>query len=153
MAHVTRTFPHSITAKEDTMSDPVKSVRGMPSEVEAKLVEAGIRNIDQFLQAGSDTASRKSLAAKLGIDAKALLELLNRADLARINGIGTVFADLLEQAGVDTVKELAARVPENLRAKMEQVNGEKNLAHRLPTTDQVKAWVTEAKALPKILTY
>jgi predicted flap endonuclease-1-like 5' DNA nuclease len=135
------------------MSDPVKSVRGMPSEVEAKLKAAGILNIDQFLQAGCDPASRKTLAAKVGIDAQELLELLDRADLARIKGIGTVFADLLEQAGVDTVKELAARVPENLHGKLEQVYGEKKLAHRVPTLDQVKAWVTEAKELPKILTY
>jgi predicted flap endonuclease-1-like 5' DNA nuclease len=135
------------------MSDPIKSVKGMPSDVEAKLKAAGVANIDQFLQAGSDPASRKALAAKAGVEPKALLELLNRADLARVKGIGTVFADLLEEAGVDTVKELAGRVPENLHAKLEKVNAEKKVAHQAPSLDQVKAWVAEAKSLPKILTY
>ena len=135
------------------MSDPIKSVKGMTSKVEAKLKEAGIVNTDQFLQAGHDLASRNTLAAKAGVEAKALLDLLNQADLARIKGIGTVFADLLEEAGVDTVKELAGRVPENLHAKLEKVNAEKKLGHHVATLDQVKAWVAEAKELPKILTY
>jgi predicted flap endonuclease-1-like 5' DNA nuclease len=135
------------------MSDPVKTVRGMSDEAEAKLKEAGIAHIDQFLQAGCDPASRKALAAKLDVDPKFLLELLNRADLARIKGIGTVFANLLEEAGVDTVKELATRVPENLHAKLEQVNADKKLAHHVPNVAEVKAWVAEAKELPKILTY
>ena len=135
------------------MSDPIQSVKGMTSKVEAKLKEAGIVNIDQFLQAGHDPASRNTLAAKAGVEAKALLDLLNQADLARIKGIGTVFADLLQEAGVDTVKELAGRVPENLHAKLEKVNAEKKLGHNVATLDQVKAWVAEAKELPKILTY
>ena len=55
---------------------------------------------------------RKALASKLGIDERALLELGNRADLARIKGVGAVYSDLLEFAGVDTVAELAKRVPQ-----------------------------------------
>ena len=135
------------------MGDAVKTVRGMTEDAEAKLKEAGVANIDQFLQAGCDPATRKALAAKLGVDGKFLLELLNRADLARVKGIGTVFANLLEEAGVDTVKELATRVPANLHAKLEQVNEAKQLAHHVPNLEEVQAWVAEAKELPKILTY
>ncbi len=135
------------------MSGPVKTVRGMTDEAEARLKEAGVTNIEQFLQAGCDPASRKLLAAKIDIDQKTLLDLLNRADLARIKGIGVVYANLLEEAGVDTVKELATRVPENLHARLGQVNADRRLAIHLPTLAQVTTWVAEAKELPKILTY
>ena len=47
-----------------------------------------------------------------------MLELVNRADLARIKGIGEVYSNLLENAGVDTVLELSKRVPANLHAKL-----------------------------------
>jgi predicted flap endonuclease-1-like 5' DNA nuclease len=98
-------------------------------------------------------AARKELAKKLGMEASAVLELANRADVARINGIGGVFSDLLENAGVDTVKELAKRDPANLMAKLTEVNAKKKLAGRLPTVAQVKDWVDQAKALPKLLEY
>ena len=98
-------------------------------------------------------AARKELAKKLGVETSAVLELANRADLARIKGIGGVFGDLLESAGVDTVKELAKRDPANLTAKLAEVNAKQKLAGRLPTVAQVKDWVDQAKALPKLLEY
>jgi predicted flap endonuclease-1-like 5' DNA nuclease len=84
---------------------------------------------------------------------KEVLELANRADLARVKGIGKVFSDLLENAGVDTVKELAQRRPDNLLAKLVEINTEKKYAKRTPTMSEVTNWVEQAKALPKTLTY
>ena len=84
---------------------------------------------------------------------RAILELANRADLARVRGIGGVFSDLLEQAGVDTVKELATRSPDNLHAKLLEMNAQRRLAGRAPTLDMVKDWVAQAKELPKLLEY
>jgi predicted flap endonuclease-1-like 5' DNA nuclease len=135
------------------MADAVKTIKGVTPDLEAKLKEQGISNSDQLLEAGATPAHRRELAGKLGVDQKALLELLNRADLARVKGIGGVFADLLENAGVDTVKELAGRVPANLHAKLVQVNAEHKLAHHVPTEEQVVDWVKQAKELPKLLQY
>jgi predicted flap endonuclease-1-like 5' DNA nuclease len=73
--------------------------------------------------------------------------------LSRVKGVAGVYSDLLEQAGVDTVKELAGRRPDNLHAKMVEVNKEKNLTGRLPTSEMVESWVAQAKELPKFLTY
>ena len=84
---------------------------------------------------------------------KEVLELANRADLARVKGIGKVFSDLLENAGVDTVKELAQRKPANLHTKLAEVNTEKKFAKRAPTMAEVTDWVDQAKALPKTLKY
>ncbi len=135
------------------MGTPMAQMRGITVDISAKLKEKGLKDIDLYLEAVKTPKQRKELAKSLGIDEKAVLELANRADLARIKGIGEVFADLLENAGIDTVKELAKRVPENLHAKLVEVNNEKKLSGRQPTLDMVKDWVAQAKELPKLLEY
>ena len=135
------------------MSVAVGKLKVMASEPRAKLLQRGIRNSDQLLEAARTPDGRKVLAEQTGITPEAILELANRADLARIRGIGQIYADLLEQAGVDTVKELAARVPANLHATLAAVNAEKKLAGRAPTLPDVKKWVTQAKRLRKLLEY
>jgi len=128
-------------------------MRGITVDISAKLKEKGLKDIDLYLEAVKTPKQRKELAKELGTDEKAVLELANRADLARVKGIGEVFADLLETAGVDTIKELAKRVPENLHAKLLEVNKDKKVAGRQPTLDMVKDWVAQAKELPKLLEY
>lgn len=135
------------------MATRMAQMRGITTDVSAKLKEMGLKDNTLFLEAAKTPKQRKELAKTLGIDEKAVLELANRADLARIKGIGEVFSDLLENAGVDTVKELAKRVPENLHAKLVEINAEKKLAGRQPTLDMVKEWVAQAKDLPKLLEY
>lgn len=84
---------------------------------------------------------------------KRVLNWLNRADLARIKGVSTQYADLLECAGIDTVPELAQRNAENLLAKMVEVNEEKNLVRQVPSASQVETWVTLAKVLPRVINH
>lgn len=131
----------------------IGKIKGMTPEIEAKLQANQITHPEQLLDAGSTPAGRKELATKVGVDEKLLMEFLNRADLARVKGIGDAFANLLEEAGVDTVKELAHRVPANLHKKLTEVNEAKKLAHRVPKLEEIEAWVTEAKELPKLLQY
>ena len=88
-----------------------------------------------------------------GCDPKVILELCNRADLARIKGVSGVYSDLLEKAGVDTVKELATRRPDNLHAKIIETNDTEKLTERPPNAAAVENWVNQAKELPKLLTY
>jgi len=78
-----------------------------------------------------------------------ILEWVNLADLFRIKGIGEEYSDLLEEAGVDSVVELAKRDPENLHAKMAEVNAKEKLVRRLPTLNEIKDWIEQAKKLPK----
>jgi predicted flap endonuclease-1-like 5' DNA nuclease len=82
-----------------------------------------------------------------------ILTWVNHVDLFRIQGVGEEYADLLEQAGVDTVVELAQRKAENLFEKMGQVNEQKRLVRRLPTLAQVKGWIEQAKKLPRAVSY
>jgi predicted flap endonuclease-1-like 5' DNA nuclease len=93
------------------------------------------------------------MAEATGISDKLILEWTNLADLFRIKGVGEEYADLLEEAGVDTVVELATRKPENLVAKMAEVNESKKLVRRLPVLSQVEDWVAQAKQLPRVIEY
>lgn len=81
------------------------------------------------------------------------MKWVNRADLARIKGIGEEYADLLEVAGVDTVPELAQRNTENLYNKMVEVNAEKKLLRQVPAKSKVEDWVTQAKGLDRVVNY
>jgi predicted flap endonuclease-1-like 5' DNA nuclease len=115
--------------------------------------KAGIRTIGRLLQACATPSGRQELAEKTGISPKLILEWANLADLMRIKGIGEEYSDLLEEAGVDTVKELKQRVPKNLLEKMTDINNDKNLVRRLPSLRMVESWVEQAKRLPAALEY
>ncbi len=131
----------------------VDKLRGITTELAAKLKEQKILDGDQLLKAGCTPEGRQDLAKRLKVDPKALLELINRADLDRVAGVGAAYANLLEEIGVDTVKELSKRVPANLHAKLVEVNAEKKITAHPPKLEQVEAWVAEAKSLPHIVEY
>jgi predicted flap endonuclease-1-like 5' DNA nuclease len=135
------------------MTIPIREMKGVGAEVVAALSSHGIQNSEQLLTALRTPADRRTMATKLNVDNTVVTEMANRADLARINGIGSVFGDLLEMAGVDTVRELAQRRPDNLHAKIVAVNTANQVAGRLPTLDQVTDWVNQAKSLPTALEY
>ena len=130
----------------------VHEIRGMEVTVAEKLIAAGIKTAEDLLTAGKTPAARKDLAARLGVDTQAVLEMVNRADLSRIRGIGEVYRNLLENAGVDTVAELAKRVPANLHAKLVQ-QSQSGDARRAPTLAQIEDWVRQAKALGRSIEY
>ena len=75
------------------------------------------------------------------------------ADLMRIKGVGAEFAELLKAAGVDTIKELRTRNPENLQKKLEEVHAEKGLTRRVPSLDMVKDFIAQAGKTDPSITY
>lgn len=128
-------------------------IEGIGEAYAKKLDVAGVKTLEDFLNKAVTPKDRKAVAEKSGISEHLILKWANRADLARINGIGSEYADLLEAAGVDTVPELAQRKPENLLEKMTSINEEKKLVRRLPVLSMVTDWVDQAKKLPRVLTY
>lgn len=128
-------------------------IEGIGSTYTTKLQDAGVTSVENLLKKGSEVKGREELAEKTGISEKLILEWVNHADLFRIKGVGEEYADLLEEAGVDTVPELAQRNPDNLYEKIIEVNQEKNLVRHLPGKLQVKKWVDQAKNLPRIVNY
>ena len=131
----------------------LSEIEGIGEVYSQKLEEGGINSIEELLQAGSEKKGRQEIASKCDISEKLVLNWVNRADLARIKGVSTQYADLLECAGVDTVPELAQRNAENLYAAMVKVNEEKNLVRQVPAQSQVEDWVKQAKELPRAINY
>jgi len=131
----------------------LEAVEGIGEVYAQKLREAGIATTGALLKQGAIPKGRQEIAEKAGVSGKLILEWVNHVDLFRIKGVGEEYADLLEEAGVDTVPELAQRNPENLYQKLVAVNQEKKLVRRLPGQGQVGDWVEQAKSLPRIITY
>ncbi len=131
----------------------LSDIEGIGETYASKLEAAGISTQENLLEICCEKKGRKDIAEKSGVSEKLILNWVNRADLARIKGVSTQYADLLECAGVDTVPELAQRNAENLTAKMAEVNEEKNLVRKIPTESQVQDWVAQAKELPRVITH
>lgn len=131
----------------------IEDFRGIGSMYGEKLKMCGVNMLSDLLKMGKTPDGRKELALKSGIEESLILKWVNLADLSRINGIGPVYATLLEESGVDTVKELRTRVPENLVNKILETNKMKNIAHSLPTPHQVESFVNEAKVLEPMVEY
>lgn len=135
------------------MSYPIIDIEGIGAVFAEKLKGAGITTTDALLEKAKSPKGRKELASASGIDESRILKWANMADLMRIKGVGEEYSELLEAAGVDTVKELKTRVPANLTKAMADVNAHKKLVRALPTESMVAKWVAQAKDLPAILTY
>ena len=131
----------------------IEAIEGVGAKFGKKLRANGVRSTGELLKKGASKKGRTDLAEKTGITDTLILEWVNLADLMRIKGIGEEYSDLLEEAGVDTVKELRRRSPANLHKKMLEVNAAKKLVRRPPALSMVEAWVSQAKALEPIVTY
>lgn len=128
-------------------------IEGIGEKYATQLKMVGISTTESLLDRGHTPKGRKEIADKSGISKKLILEWVNLADLFRIKGVGEEYSDLLEEAGVDTVVELAKRVPANLYSSLVEVNKKKKLVRKLPTANQVSDWVKQAKKLPRIVEY
>jgi predicted flap endonuclease-1-like 5' DNA nuclease len=131
----------------------LREVEGIGTEYYQKLKSAGVDTVKALLERGATPKGRQELADQTGISPKLILEWVNHADLFRIQGIGEEYSDLLEEAGVDTVTELAQRSPKNLYEKLLEINKQKNLVRRAPTSQEVENWVNQAKQLPRTINY
>ena len=131
----------------------IEKIEGIGPAYGEKLRGVGITTVEALLEAAASPKGRQELAEKTEITEKLILEWANLADLFRIKGVGEEYSDLLEEAGVDTVVELARRNPENLYNALKEINDEKKLVRALPGPNQVKSWVEQAKELPRVMTY
>lgn len=135
------------------MAYKIEQIEGVGEAYGKKLNAAGIITTDDLLAKCAKKAGRIKLAEETEISEKLILRWTNHADLFRIKGIAGQFAELLEAAGVDTVKELRHRVAANLQPKMVEVNNAKNLCNRVPADKELEKMIEQAKALDPILEY
>lgn len=135
------------------MAKRIESIEGIGPKFAEAFRNAGVRTVEGLLEAGADKKSRITLAEKTSISEGRILKCVNMADLFRINGVASQYAELLESAGVDTVNELKHRNADNLAAKMSEINEQKNLVRRPPSSTVVSDWVAQAKKLPAAVSY
>ncbi len=128
-------------------------IDGIGSTYAKKLSAVGIKSVETLLKRGATPKEREEIAKKTGLGHKEILEWVNRADLYRIKGIGSEYSDLLEVAGVDTVVELSKRDAKNLMSRMTEANTKRKIVRRLPTERQVANWISQAKRLPRAVSY
>ena len=126
---------------------------GIGAENVDKLRALGIRTTDKLLDVAKDPKGRQRLADQTGIDVKRILRLANLADRMRIKGVGQEYAELLREAGVDTIRELKYRNPEKLARAMAQANVRRKLVRVLPSDRAVVRWIDHAKRLQLKIRY
>ena len=126
------------------MSDKIGAIKGLNASLAQKLEAEGIHTTDDLLKATATQQERSTLAKKVGVEGSQLTEWINRADLMRLKGVGTEMANLLEECGVDSSKELQHRKADHLYAKLKETNDAKKITHHAPTLEQVDEWIHEA---------
>ena len=125
------------------MDYKIIDIEGIGDVYAQKLIAAGINKVSELLEKCAAPKGRKALAEETGISEKLILKWTNHADLFRINGVGPQFAELLEAAGVDTVKEFRHRVAENLQPKLEETNAAKNICNRVPAVSEIQKMIDQ----------
>lgn len=131
----------------------ITKIEGIGPAYAAKMNRAGIATTERLLVVAAKRKGRQELAEQTGIPEKIILEWINRADLMRINGVGEEYSDLLEAAGVDTVKELRNRNAENLFQTLITTNSSKKLVRRVPSLSKVRHWIEIAASLEPVVTH
>ncbi len=135
------------------MALAIGTLKGMTPEREANFKARGLDTVEKFFAAALTAKSRAELALATGVPKEVMVELANRADLTLIKGIADVYCDLLEEAGVDTVKELKERTAENLHAQLLEANAARKSTPKPPTLKNVKTWISLAKRHRKFVQY
>lgn len=131
----------------------IEKIEGIGPAYGQKLTELGIATTDALLKLCCDSKGRKDVAKKSGFSESQLLKWVNAADLMRISGIGSEYSELLEAAGVDTVKELRNRNAANLAATLAEVNQKKKLTRVVPSEKTVTKWVDAAKKVDPVISH
>lgn len=130
----------------------ISAIRMIGHRNATKLRKARVRTTESLLQQASTRKGRADVAERTGIATADLLRWAQQADLMRIKGIGSEYAELLSVAGVDTIKALRRRNSSNLMVAMTQANTKRRLVQRLPTVEMVQGWIDEANETDPLVT-
>ncbi len=131
----------------------ISAIESMDQRDATKLRKAGVRTTNALLNTASSRTGRRRLAKEADLSKSEILSWANCADLMRIKGIGSEYADLMAAAGVDTIRELRRRNPDRLLAAMTDVNARRRVIRRLPTLGMVSGWVEAAKETEPLVTH
>jgi predicted RecB family nuclease len=131
----------------------IGAIEGIGETYQNILKRAGIRTVESLLDSGATAEARRRLCEQTGVSDTLLLNWINMADLFRLRGIASQYAELLKRAGVDTVTELAQRNPPSLHERLVEGNRAARVVRRVPALTAVESWIAEAKLLPRRVHY
>ncbi len=129
----------------------ISAIRSISHRNATKLRKSGVRTTESLLEQASTRRGRSVVSERTDIPSADLLKWAQQADLMRVGGIGSEYADLLSAVGVDTIKVLRRRNAENLMVAMNQVNTRRRLVQRLPTVEMVQGWIDTAGDIDPIV--
>jgi len=135
------------------MPSSISELDGLGPSFAIEMKKIGIRTTAKLLETAKSVKGRRMLAEKTEIDPEQLLRVANLIDRMRIKGVGQEYAELLEAAGVVTVKELRFRNPARLAKAMAEANAIRKLVRVLPSEHTVERWIDDAKKLPVKISY
>lgn len=132
----------------------IEDVEGIGPAYAAKLTDAGVATTDALMERAATSGGRDRLSEATGITGALLLEWVNHADLMRVDGVGSEYADLLEAAGVDSCAELAQRNAANLATTFQELDAARpNTIRQIPSEATVAGWIEQARRLEKVISY
>jgi predicted RecB family nuclease len=123
------------------LSYSLSAIAGIGPAMTARLKALGIRTTEKLLEASRSAKDRRILAEKLGVDEQTVLRWANLTDRMRIKGVREPYAELLKDAGVDTVRELKYRNPGRLAQAMAEANARHKRVQLLPSETRVGHWI------------
>jgi len=129
----------------------ISAIRSINHRNATKLRKSGVRTTDSLLDQASTRKGRSIVSERTGIPSADLLRWAQQADLMRVGGVGSEYADLLAAVGVDTIKVLRRRNADNLMVSMIQVNTRRRLVQRLPTVEMIQGWIDVAGSMAPIV--
>jgi len=135
------------------LSYSLSAIAGIGPAMTARLKALGIRTTEKLLEASRSAKDRKILAEKLNVAEQTVLRWANLADRMRIKGVREPYAELLKDAGVDTVRELKYRNPGRLAQAMAEANARFNRVQLPPSETRVGHWIEAARKLDQKIKY
>jgi len=132
----------------------IEDVEGIGPAFAGKLAAAGVATTDALLERGGTSTGRDKLSEATGISERLILEWVNHADLMRIDGVGSEYADLLEAAGVDSAAELAQRNAANLATTFQELDAARpNTVRQVPSEATIAGWIAQAVRMDKVVSH
>lgn len=132
------------------------SLTGLP-DVEGdyleRMADEGIKTTKDLFHRAKTKQQRAELSKKLDIPPEVLLELVKLSDLARIVGVGPIFARILYEAGIDHLQAFVQGSPDELLVKVQEVNAAKGYSRASVTEKDIVYCLETATLLPQVVEY
>ena len=131
----------------------IEAIQDIGVRHRSRLKAAELWSCRALLEAGATKKGRRIVAETVGVSESRVLEWVHKADLMRVNGISTRYSQLLEAAGVESMRKLRKSRPAQLHQSLvdEDKKRRKRLVNRLPPAKEVAAWIEQARTLSPIV--